>query len=476
MPNGLGDEKLWLCPSLDDSADDISGNGNHGTYNGGMGTVADTSNGGTRAYDFTGTAKRIELGTSLNDAFYGDHSYSAWVRFSGDIFNAEPKQTILGSTNQTGTWVNFSYDKQTNSGYGGLVSFADDGVNNGQAYTNATTTYWLETDDWYHISAVRDYTNNNVYYYLDGTLTHTISFTANAITSMTQDLFIGYSGLYGYAGNTSSSGVNIYYDDIRVFDRALTTTEITHLATSRGIEGSPYDFNGLGDEKLWLCPSLDDSADDISGNGNHGTYNGGMGTVADTSNGGTRAYSFDGSNDYIDTTLSGIADFGSRSVTGWCNFSSVSGIQYFMNWYDSVGGSDPRSLYILIYQSTHWFGWKNNSSSLRVTGGTPATGWKHYSYVHDASAGTAKIYIDGTLVASGSIANTTFGNDFAEIGRVSIPSSTVYTQFESDDIRVFDRALTTSEITALASKRGYEVPSVSTTYHPFAALNHPLAQ
>ena len=81
---------------------------------------------------------------------------------------------------------------------------------------------------------MRDYTNNNVYYYLDGTLTHTISFTANPITSMTQDLFIGYSGLYGYAGNTSASGVNIYYDDIRVFDRTLTTSEITLLASARG--------------------------------------------------------------------------------------------------------------------------------------------------------------------------------------------------------------------------------------------------
>ena len=39
MPTGIGGEKLWLCPSLDDSADDISGNSNHGTYNGGMGLL-----------------------------------------------------------------------------------------------------------------------------------------------------------------------------------------------------------------------------------------------------------------------------------------------------------------------------------------------------------------------------------------------------------------------------------------------------
>ena len=31
MPTGLGDELLWLCPSLDDSPNDLSGNGNHAT-------------------------------------------------------------------------------------------------------------------------------------------------------------------------------------------------------------------------------------------------------------------------------------------------------------------------------------------------------------------------------------------------------------------------------------------------------------
>jgi hypothetical protein len=52
-------------------------------------------------------------------------------------------------------------------------------------------------------------------------------------------LFIGYSGRLGYAGNTFSSGVKIYYDDIRVYDRTLGAGEVKHLSSKRGVLGSP---------------------------------------------------------------------------------------------------------------------------------------------------------------------------------------------------------------------------------------------
>ena len=40
----------------------------------------------------------------------------------------------------------------------------------------------------------------------------------------------GNHGLFNFKGKQ---------DDIRIYDRAITQAEITHLATSRGIEGSP---------------------------------------------------------------------------------------------------------------------------------------------------------------------------------------------------------------------------------------------
>ena len=87
---------------------------------------------------------------------------------------------------------------------------------------------------------------------------------------------------------------------------------------------------GLGGEVMWLCPSLDDSPNDLSGNGNHGTYENGISTVADSdpTYGGSRAYNFDGSNDYIDCgdILSGTIGGNDTAVTytSWMTLDSYS--------------------------------------------------------------------------------------------------------------------------------------------------------
>jgi hypothetical protein len=213
---------------------------------------------------------------------------------------------------------------------------------------------------------------------------------------------------------------------------------------------------GLGGEKLWLCPTLGGDRLDLSGHGNHGTYNGGMGTVGDKYK-GDRAFDLDGVDDYIRTDLKGIRNYESRTVSLWSNLNSVSGIQYFCNWYDDAGGTDPRSLFFLIYQSKHTAGHKQGGGSnatILFQGGVPSVGWKHYAFTYDKDSTNAKIYVDGIAVANANISNTAWEADFAEIGRVSIPSSLVYTQQRCDDIRFFDRALTPTEIKHLASYRG----------------------
>ena len=230
---------------------------------------------------------------------------------------------------------------------------------------------------------------------------------------------------------------------------------------------------GLGDEKLWLCPSLDDSADDLSGNNNHGTYNGNMGTVSDTASGGTRAYSFDGSNDYIAGSSSGVVGLSAYSVALWYNTANTAIKVAFNagdnNYRRTCNIDNPRTnaVFNIGHQTT-------SSNFFRATSSSAtANTWQHLVYTFDGS--TFRIYIDGLLDATHtSITASNVTEDRYRVG--SFIGGGYYYSGYLDDIRTFDRALTTSEITALASKRGYEVPAVSTVYHPFAALNHPLAQ
>ncbi len=479
MPTGFGDEKLWLCPTLDDSANDLSGNGNHCTYNGGMGTIADTSNGGTRAYDFDGVDDYIRSYDS------GINGSGGWANFIGQgtfsvamWYRVDP---YIGGVNGAPFW-----GTRSRGGYYGYWGSAQPISNNNtwhyrfsstdnfNVYYDASSSSTGDTN-WHHICW--SVTSNTSQLFIDGTLDSTLTPSTSPSQSIQTSLYFGRLKNWIY--------LNGKLDDIRIFDRPLTTTEITHLATSRGIEGNPYDFNGLGDEKLWLCPSLDDSADDISGNGNHGTYNGGMGTVADTSNGGTKAYSFDGLDDRIECSASVIGSEPIFSVSCWAyvnvhDFSYGEGLvtqfgagtnsstcKFAMN--ASNGASSSIFPAVNIRPST------TNVNAVS-TNAISAQSWHHFCMVADGS--TIYNYVDGVLEAStaytGSVRSVT--NPFVVGTYNQLINSNHYLNGRIDDVRAFDRALTTTEITALASKRGYEVPATSTAYHPFAALNHPLAQ
>ena len=442
MATGLGDEQLWLCPSLDDSADDLSGNGNHGTYNGSIGTVADTTSGGVRAYDgTTGTSDYVSV--TWPNSNLTTRSMSVWIQpiGFGQYTNRQP--------------------------ISGPIKFANPG--NTVAFRNQLNSYpWdanypvassanAHNSQWHCYTIVQDSSNTSVY--VDGVFYAT--YTTNSNTN-----YGSGNGVFQIAREAS------YIDDFRVYERKLTQTEITHLATSRGIEGSPYDYNGLGDEKLWLCPSLDDSADDISGNGNHGTYNGGMGTVADTSNGGSRAYSFDGSNDYVETPFILNPASGDFSCTVWALLDSNAG--YDVKIVQQLGSLGRTWMYKVGSALSSFLGGSYRGSGNQFTSSNHGT-FQHFAMVYSGTS--LKIYKDGTQVFfSQTVTAESESSGGMRFGAHKSTPAAYLWKGRMDDIRIFDRALTTSEITALASKRGYEVPSVSTTYHPFAALNHPLAQ
>ena len=466
LKKGLGDEKLWLCPSIDDSAEDLSGNGNNGTYNGGMGTVADTSNGGTRAYSFDGSNDYVDFGDILDTEVWtaGDFAISGWIKTNGlntvQVFN---KYHNISGNRQ------FHFRVIYSGGNLKLNAYIHTTLNNAEyRFWEGSTS--LNANTWYHVALNYDASassNDRVSCFINGsseTMTVTqLSGTLSTIPDGSASLAIGAR----VSGASASDFRTGYSDDIRIFDRALTPTEITHLASARGVAGSPYGFEGLGDEKLWLCPTLDDSAEDISGNRNHGTYNGGMGTVADTSNGGTRAYSFDGINDYIDcdevVVNSGI------SISLWMKRNEVSNFVSIVTKYDSsVGAGSPFSSYYVM-SSVSGNGIRGylgeasiNSFKAEEYGSTVANNsWSHVAISCSLGSNKIDIFINGSFVTSSTLASSTFSSISSGSGiktligaRQNGSSVERFLNGYLDDIRVFDRALTQEEVTHLAKSRG----------------------
>ena len=228
MPTGLGGEVMWLCPSLDDSPDDLSGNGNHGTYVNGTSTVADSdpSYNGSRAYNFDGTDDYINVG---NQNAGGDsRSWSLWFKTSSTTLGSSAG--LFSQRTYTGTGMNQYLGLDSPTAY--LVASLD--TNNAGPF-NAYGTSRVDDSAWHHVIWRLDRSTNTLELYVDGAIKGSVGSITGSQTN-TNDLSIG-------AGQNRSGAVGSFFsgriDDIRMYNRPLEQSEITHLAFSRGVLGGP---------------------------------------------------------------------------------------------------------------------------------------------------------------------------------------------------------------------------------------------
>ena len=220
---------------------------------------------------------------------------------------------------------------------------------------------------------------------------------------------------------------------------------------------------GLGGEKLWLCPTLGGDRLDLSGNGSHGTYNGGMGTVGDKYK-GSRAYKFDGSNDDLDCNNTISTSSNLLSVSSWFNASSLPTVAGETRSLVSKGNVSRLTPFDLSFRGTgtatllRFFTYSASTSLKGITtyiANTIDTSyWHHVCGTYDNK--TFRLYIDGNQVATSAWTGGLFGtSEDVRIGSITIDGVAQRYFFGlQDDVRIFNRALSPSEIKHLASYRG----------------------
>ncbi|MEQ4193220.1 MULTISPECIES: LamG domain-containing protein [Streptomyces] len=109
-------------------------------------------------------------------------------------------------------------------------------------------------------------------------------------------------------------------------------------------------------------------------------------------------------------------------------------------------------------------------AATRVTGGTPVVGeWAHLTGVHDPVAGTARLYVDGALAATGEAAvPDRKSNGYVQIGRELESDGRHWTgawQGDLADVQVWDRLVLPEEI----AKLGHRTPQ-RTGYWPMETV------
>jgi hypothetical protein len=222
------------------NANDESGNGNNGTVNGA--TLTSDRNGNVNSsYSFDGITSNIQTADSPSLSINGDHSISAW------IYQQTPT-TNYNSILFKRLGGNWSYNLSVSNYIGGSGQEMNklmagrrnyDGIQTQYRFSNATTSF----NTWQHVLVVVK--NDSIRFFIDGVDAGFIS---------------GYNGSGGYVpfGNTYSipsvnqlAGVTIgdcncggsehmngKLDDIAIYNRALTPTEITALYTATNTNSS----------------------------------------------------------------------------------------------------------------------------------------------------------------------------------------------------------------------------------------------
>lgn len=195
----------------------------------------------------------------------------------------------------------------------------------------------------------------------------------------------------------------------------------------------------------WLAGHGGNMALDLSGNGNHGTFQGDTHLVPGKFG---QAWNFDGDGDYVDTQWDAADELSNLTVSAWVkNVSTAQGQRYVVDHSDGGGFAIRLNRASNSYDAFVYY----DSGSLAgvLTTGNLATGIydRHHVAMAYSSSG-CYLYLDGVEVDS------TSGADNIDSSGGTLHIGSTYNGIELfsgtiDNVMIFDRALSAAEIRQL---------------------------
>jgi len=322
-------------------------------------------------------------------------------------------------------------------------------------------------DTWHHVAIAWDLNESADYLqiYVDGTRQATsrgnrtspltIPDTLGSLNSM----YIGDNRTTGVTGsNYSSSAATGIYDEVYFFDEVLSSTQISNnmSATHACILGA---WNM--DESAWS--GVANEVVDASGLGKHGTAVNGATTntsiPAIAGSPGTCGYGqFDGTNDYV--ALPGFDNLNeSFTIAAWIRPDRVDKDQrIFVDDESNAGGfafslGDPGDGRLRLFSRGV------SPVSLDTSAVINVNTWYHVAAVHDSTAKTRQIFVNGVAVTTAQTYTGTWGTDN---GTASIGGETNAAGSEAnsnwrfdgsiDEVRVYAKAMSSTEIVSVMNE------------------------
>jgi hypothetical protein len=420
-------------------------NDSFGTNNGtAVGGLTYTTGKIGNAFQFNGSNAYVSIPNTTNQLnFTGDFSISLWVNYNTTAASIEVFLTNMKAGGSFGSGYAFYTD--TTKMYFGLYSQS---VNNsfGIPFSPSINT-------WYHIVATRKRSTDTKIYINGALQSGTYSYNNPTLDPTYQSGQEYNIGVYILPQRYFS---NIRIDAVNIWQKELTSTEVTELYNSGN--GAQYITDSF------YKPTTNDALNTYNGTAVGGlTY--GVGKV------GT-ALQFNGSNAYVSipNTSNQFNFTGDFSVSMWVNFSNVASSvdSLFSNF---IGGSTYGYGYIILRQSNNWYfqiNAGNGTTVSRMSMTFNNNTWYHFTLTKKAS-NEVKMYVNGT---QGSISTQSAGTvpspmtllnptyQSNQSYNIASHSPSVFMNGKIDAVNVWNKELTASEITELYnSGNGKQYPN-----------------
>ncbi len=235
--------------------------------------------------------------------------------------------------------------------------------------------------------------------------------------------------------NATGNGINIsqYYDDINALNQEWVFDDVT-----------PTDPPG----NLMAQFKLDGSARDLSGRGLHGTASGGVSYTPGRVD--AQAATFNGTNASIEFLAPVDTNF---TLACWVKTAATAGSG---QWYQGMGlidGEVPgvaKDFGLALVGNKAAFGVGNADLTITSAVAVNDNNWHHVCATLDTGTGAMKLYVDGTLQASGAgPTGARTGSNKLRLG--SIGGVTGFLNGSLDEVRIYNKILSPTEINQLAA-------------------------
>ena len=216
MAYGLGDEILWVCPTISESASDLSGNAYNGTLENGASIVLDRdNNNGIHAIALDGANDRVDFPYISSMDQTSQLGVSLWIYRESNAFDF---YLTKGSSSARTPYIRSLFD--------GTIEITLDLYDGATSYRQTIDSYGAGIyDEWIHIALCWDGVKTTLY--ANGTQ---ISSTTNSSGLTTKP----------DGGRQFKIGIlNGKVDDVRIYNNSLSLEEVKHLSSHRGVENKP---------------------------------------------------------------------------------------------------------------------------------------------------------------------------------------------------------------------------------------------